>query len=188
MRIIAGKHRGRRIESPDSYAIRPTSSRTREAVFNILTHGEYVEPGNSPLIDQHILDICCGTGAFGLEALSRGAAKVTFIDKQRDALKLARHNAEKFGESERSTFLPYDATNLPKSIKAYALAYVDPPYKEGLVPKMLVSMAKVGWVNQDSLIITEQDSKYPFDIPEQFEIIREKDYSKTKVLFLKLAP
>src|SRR5687768_3530367 len=105
MRIITGKHRGRKIEiGPDNgKTIRPTSDMAREAIFNILIHGKFGL--DYPVIDEaKVLDLYCGTGAFGLEALSRGAARVTFIDKSRDSIAIARYNAGVMKEEANCTF------------------------------------------------------------------------------------
>ena len=110
MRIIAGKHRGRRIDVVDTTRIRPTSSRTREAIFNIISHGEFARAADSPFIGKRVMDLYCGTGAFGLEALSRGAGHVTFVDNNRESLALAQHNAERMGEKPHTQFLQNEKT------------------------------------------------------------------------------
>src|SRR5271156_2633670 len=112
MRIISGKHKGRRIElGKDVGDIRPTSDFAREAIFNILAHGKHGLNGHT-FDGQRVLDVFCGTGAFGLEALSRGAAEVTFIDQAREAITTVRHNAERLHETDNVDFLLADATRL----------------------------------------------------------------------------
>lgn len=187
MRIISGKHRGRRIDIPRGLnGVRPTSDYAREAIFNILTHGK---GGLSAelFIDKPVLDVFCGTGALGLEALSRSAGQVTFIDKNRDAIATARHNAERMGELAFAQFLVADATRLPKSSTAYALVFLDPPYFEKLLPAALGSLLAGGWVNSDTLLVTEQDAKEPFNVPVEFQVIDERRYGRAQVRLLKTA-
>ena len=117
MRIISGKHKGRRIEmaKETSGAIRPTSEFAREAIFNILNHNNFTD--EHPFIDKDVLDVFCGTGAFGLEALSRGAKSVTFVDSARDAMLIARHNAQRMNELENVEFLHTNATKLGRAAR-----------------------------------------------------------------------
>ena len=180
MRIVAGKHKGRRIEiAKEATGIRPTSEFAREAIFNILTHRYDIE-------DADVLDVFCGTGAFGLEALSRGAASVTFIDQSREALAIARHNAERMKELDHVDFLQANATKLGKARKAYALIFLDPPYFEKMLVPSLESFHAGGWIQPDSLIVTEHDAKEPIKIPELFEVIDQRQYGRALVKLLKL--
>ena len=98
LKIIGGKHRGRALEAPEGQNVRPTSSRAREALFNILAHAGWHDDGTSPLIDTRVLDAFAGSGALGLEALSRGAAHVTFLDNDARSIKLIGENIAKLGE------------------------------------------------------------------------------------------
>ena len=186
MRIIAGKHKGRRIEFKDSSgAIRPTSDFAREAIFNILAHGKHGLNGHT-FEDKRVLDMFCGTGAFGLEALSRGAAEVTFIDMARDAIASARHNAERFHETENVHFLNLDATKLPKARQSYSLVFLDPPYFSKLIAPTLESLRKGGWLEDDALIIAEHDAKEIITIPEPFELLDERHYGRAAVKLVRL--
>ena len=101
LKIVGGKHRGRALMAPEGGATRPTASRAREALFNILMHAKWREDGTSPLIDARVLDAFAGTGALGLEALSRGAAHVTFLDNDASAVRLIGENLRKLGETGR---------------------------------------------------------------------------------------
>src|SRR5215472_13847040 len=105
LKIIAGKHRGKNIQTKKNSTIRPTGARTREAVFNILMHGQFGGHEHSPLIDKSVIDLFCGTGALGLEALSRGAKHVTFVDEAAESLSLANANAAYMKESENAQFI-----------------------------------------------------------------------------------
>jgi 16S rRNA (guanine966-N2)-methyltransferase len=154
MRIISGKHKGRRIELPSDVSdnIRPTSDFAREAIFNILTHGKFGLNGHS-FIDKQVLDVFCGTGAFGLEALSRGAASVTFIDQSRESIAIAKHNAVRMKESEQAQFIIADATKLSTAKKQFSLIFLDPPYFSKLIPPTLKSLRAGGWIAPEALIV-----------------------------------
>jgi 16S rRNA (guanine966-N2)-methyltransferase len=187
MRIIAGKHKGRRIDVPKEVGtlIRPTSDFAREAIFNILTHGRHGLNGHS-FTDKAVLDVFCGTGAFGLEALSRGAARVMFIDSAREALATARHNAEKLGETAVD-FLLTDASRLPKARSAYALVFLDPPYFSKLIEPTLKSLQAGGWLAEDALIIAEHDAKEKLELPAPFTLVDQRKYGRAMVNLLKIA-
>jgi 16S rRNA (guanine966-N2)-methyltransferase len=122
MRIIAGNLKGRKLESPRSLPIRPATDRVRESVFNLIASRRSFESAS-------VLDLFCGTGAIGLEAVSRGAANVTFVDLNRDAIRLTRRNAENLGVADRATFLVRDGLRfLARDTVRYDLIFADPPY------------------------------------------------------------
>lgn len=184
MRIIAGKHKGRKIEiAKDADGkIRPTSEFAREAIFNILSHGKYADG----LAGKNVLDVFCGTGAFGLEALSRGAENVTFIDMSREGISTARHNAEKMNELINSEFIQADARKIGKSRKQYSVVFIDPPYFEKLITSTLQALYDGGWLAADALLIIEHDSKEVIEIPEMFEVINQRKYGRATIELLKL--
>jgi len=180
MRIIAGKHKGRKIElAKEATGVRPTSEFAREAIFNILTH-------NYSVVDKDVLDVFCGTGAFGLEALSRGAKSVTFIDQSREALLSARHNATRMNEAEHVEFVQANATKLGRARKSYGLIFLDPPYFEKLLPPTLESLHNGGWISPDGLIVAEHDAKENIEFPPMFEAIDQRKYGRALVRLLKL--
>jgi 16S rRNA (guanine966-N2)-methyltransferase len=186
MRIIAGKHKGRRIELPkDASGIRPTSEFAREAIFNILVHGKNGLNGHT-FEDKQVLDLYCGTGAFGLEALSRGAAKVTFIDKAREAIATARHNAERMKETDSVEFLQADATKLMRARKPYSLIFIDPPYFSKLIPPTLASLHDGGWIDKDAVIVIERDAKEDIALTAPFSIIDERRYGRAIINLVKI--
>ena len=186
MRIISGKHKGRRIEvSKEMGDIRPTSDFAREAIFNILTHGKSGLNGHS-FTDKHVLDVFCGTGAFGLEALSRGAAKVTFIDQSREAIAIAKHNAERMHEESNVEYILTDASKLSRARRAYDLVFLDPPYFKKLIPPTLTSLREGGWIAQDAVIVVEHDAKETLALPEGFEKLDERRYGRAVVELIKL--
>lgn len=186
MRIITGIHRGRTLDAPKDNSIRPTSDRTREAVFNMLLHGAFVQDGaSSPLIDQPVADLCCGTGAMGLEALSRGAKSVTFVDHAQDALMLARHNAQKLRETARCHFVRADVTALPRAAFACSLMFLDPPYNTDVGEKALVSAAARGWLAPGAIVMLEQSIKYQVPVPAGFALLDTRHYGNAQVLVLR---
>ncbi|MDE3060299.1 MAG: 16S rRNA (guanine(966)-N(2))-methyltransferase RsmD [Pseudomonadota bacterium] len=181
MRIIAGKHKGRRIElGKDTGDIRPTSDFAREAIFNILAHGKHGLNGHS-FEGQRVLDLFCGTGAFGLEALSRGADYAMFVDQSREAIAIARQNAERLHEEQSADFLLADATKLPQARKPFSLIFLDPPYFKGLIEPTLKSLHAGGWIAKDALIIAEHDAKEKVEIPTSFSVIDERKYGRAVV-------
>ena len=185
MRIIAGKHKGRRIElGRDAITVRPTSEFAREAIFNILTHSKHAQNGKS-FLGKQVLDLYCGTGAFGLEALSRGAAQVTFVDNAREAMATARHNAARMKEEETTNFLLADATRLPRARQAFPLIFLDPPYFSKLIEPTLKSLLDGGWVEKDSLLVLEHDEKESITLPPQFELLDERRYGRARIALVR---
>lgn len=185
MRIIAGKHKGRRIDllKDADGKIRPTSEFAREAIFNILSHGK----GGGSFIGKNVLDVFCGTGAFGLEALSRGALSVTFVDSSREAIASARHNAQRMDESENVEFLQTNATKLGRARKKYSLIFIDPPYFEKLIIPTLAALHSGEWIASDTLLVIEYDSKENIEIPEIFEVIDQRKYGRATIVLLQLS-
>jgi 16S rRNA (guanine966-N2)-methyltransferase len=185
MYVIAGKHRGRRIEAPEGKAVRPTASRTREAVFNILSHGRYA--GETPLLQGRIADIFCGSGAMGLEAFSRGATSVTFVDKSRDSLEAAEYNLKHFGEDKRAKLIRADSSILPPAPHPHEIVFIDPPYRSGLAIPALNTALKGGWLAPEGVAVVEQAWKEPVTIPEGWQQIDDRKYGNTRILLLELA-
>lgn len=190
MRIIAGKHKGRRIEldkdarKKGDQPIRPTSEFAREAVFNILAHSKRGLNGHG-FAGQTVLDVCCGTGAFGLEALSRGAASVTFIDQARESIATARHNATRMQEEDHVEFFVADAARLPRARKTYSLVFIDPPYFSKVIEPALAGLKAGGWLAPEALIVAEHDAKETVTMPESFEVIDERRYGRAIIKLIK---
>ena len=128
MQIIAGIHKGRKLFTPTDKGVRPTASKMREAVFNILTNMNAIE-------DAKVVDLCCGTGALGIEAISRGAKLVVFIDGSNQHLQLARANIEQIKENDKAIFLRANAENLPKANQKFDLIFLDPPYHKKIADR-----------------------------------------------------
>ncbi len=186
MRIIAGKHRGRPLAAPAGEAVRPTSDRAREALFNILAHGKFAASGPA-YAGARVLDGFAGTGAFGLEALSRGAAAAVFIENNRTALAALRQNVAALGEAARTQVVAGDATAPPRPLAPCDLVFLDPPYREQLGGKALAALASAGWLAPDALAIVEVAAKEPFEAPPEFTVVDERRYGAARLVFLRLA-
>jgi 16S rRNA (guanine966-N2)-methyltransferase len=184
VRIVGGKHRGRGLDSPPDVAVRPTSDRAREALFNILEHGKLTRGGLSPVRDARVLDAFCGTGALGLESLSRGAAFATFIDTSTEALRLAQTNAKKLGEAGHARFLQADATRPPRADASCNLAFLDPPYGDGLAAPTLAALAAAGWLAEDAIVVVESATRDDLLPPAGFTKVDERRYGKAKLSLL----
>jgi 16S rRNA (guanine966-N2)-methyltransferase len=184
MRIVSGSHRGRRLLAPSGEAVRPTSDRAREALFNILAHGAFAADG-LPFAEAAVLDAFAGTGAFGLEALSRGAAEAIFVENDRDALLALRRNIADLGETARTRIVAGDATRPPRATVACAVAFLDPPYKSGLAAAALEALAAVGWLAPNALAVVEIGAREPFAPPAGFTLRDERIYGAARLVFLR---
>jgi 16S rRNA (guanine966-N2)-methyltransferase len=185
MRIIAGKHRGRPLIAPVGEAVRPTSDRAREALFNILAHGTLAASGPA-YAGARVLDGFAGTGAFGLEALSRGATSAVFIENSRAALAALRQNIAALGETARTQIVTGDATAPPRALAPCDLVFLDPPYREKLGGKALAALAAAGWLAPEALAIIEVAAKEPLETPPGFTVIDERRYGAARLVFLLL--
>ena len=172
MRIIAGKHRGRKLLAPEDRSVRPTAERAREALFDILAHGRLSE--GPAFADALVLDAFAGTGAFGLEALSRGARRAIFMEKDRAVRALLEQNIAALGEGKQAQVLPADATRPPRAGGACSLAFLDPPYREDLAAPALTALAAMGWFAPDALIIIELAARADLAAPAAFDAIEER--------------
>jgi 16S rRNA (guanine966-N2)-methyltransferase len=184
MRVVGGKHRGRRLLAPPGAKVRPTSDRAREALFNILSHGEFAA-GGIPFAGAAVLDAFAGTGAFGLEALSRGAAEAIFIEQDPDVLVVLRKNIEVLGEGPRARILPGDATHPPRAISLCAMAFLDPPYRSGLAAPALAALQATGWLAPGALAVVEVAAHEELLLPPGFTLIDERLYGAARLAFLR---
>ena len=184
MRIIGGRWKGRTLKSPRSRAIRPTSDQLREAIFNILAHSY----GN-PVEGARILDLFAGTGAMGIEALSRGAAFALLMDSNAQACAISRANSEALSAQGLARILKRDARKLglaPEGEK-FNLAFVDPPYGRGLAFPTLVALRDGGWLGKDALIVIEESARAAVDLPEGFVFQEARRVGHTQIVFARLA-
>lgn len=187
MRIITGKHRGRKIElgADHGKTIRPTSDFARESIFNILNHGK-LGLDTHAVIEARVLDCFAGTGALGLEALSRGATHVTFIDNSRDAIAICRHNVANLKEDAACKFILSDASKLGAATTApYSLVFVDPPYFSKLIEPTLERLHSGGWIAKDAILIIEHDVKETITLPVGFTQIDMRKYGRAAIEVVK---
>ena len=184
MRIVGGQHRGRTLVAPRSRDIRPTSDRLRESLFNILAHGY-----DDPVTGARVLDLFAGTGAFGLEAMSRGAAFALLVDDGAEARALIRENVERLGLGGTTRIFRRDATKLGDvhPNEPFSLVFLDPPYGRGLAGQALVSARAGGWLTPDALIVVEEAAAAAFTAPDGFMEIERRRYDDTEIVFLNIA-
>jgi 16S rRNA (guanine966-N2)-methyltransferase len=179
MRIVGGKFRGHTIVSPTTPDTRPTSDRVRESIFNILTHGI----SEFSLNDARVMDLFAGTGALGLEALSRGARFCLFVEEGTEARGVIRRNAEGCGVIGQCKIWRRDATDLGPSApqSPYTLIFVDPPYGKRLGEKALDSLIAGGWLAPQAIVVLEEAEKTKVKDPETLVLIDERTYGDTQL-------
>ncbi|MFO1068983.1 MAG: 16S rRNA (guanine(966)-N(2))-methyltransferase RsmD [Geminicoccaceae bacterium] len=180
MRIIAGRHRGRRLAAPPGDAVRPTHDRAREALFSILEHGE------PPLAGSRFLDLFAGTGAIGLEAVSRGAAAVLLVEQDREALAAAEANRELLGETRRVGILRADATRLGAAPQRFDIVFLDPPYGSGLLGPALAALRRGGWLAPGGRVVCELAGRDRLELDTDLEAEDERRYGKARFVFLRV--
>jgi 16S rRNA (guanine966-N2)-methyltransferase len=187
MRIVGGAYRGRGIIAPPGSATRPTSDRAREAVFNILEHAPW-----SPGLDEaRVIDLFAGSGAMGLEALSRGAGFCLFVETDTAARGAIRENIEVLGAQGglfgRTRVHRRDATDLGQRPgadgPAFDLAFLDPPYGKGLAERALAGLLAGGWLAQDALVVIERGVDEAAAAAPGFETLDERRYGAARVVF-----
>lgn len=181
MRIVAGRFRGKSLKSPKDSTIRPTTDRVREALFNILASrlGPHLE-------GKRVLDLFAGTGALGLEALSRGASQVVFVDKGVESRALLRDHVQEFGVAGQARILKRDATSLGKieKFRPFDLVFLDPPYGLGLGGKALENARDGGWLNPGALVVWEERRDAEVTPPAGFTLEDRREYGDTAMTFL----
>jgi 16S rRNA (guanine966-N2)-methyltransferase len=181
MRIVGGDFRGRPLATPRDQSIRPTTDRTREAVFNVLAHRF-----PDRLAGVRVLDLFAGTGALGLEALSRGASYAVFIEESAAGRGLIRTNVEAFGLTGRSKIFRRDATALGEAgtLAPFGLVFADPPYGKGLGERALRSARAGGWLAPGALCVVEEKASAPFEAGPEFATLDERGYGETVIRFM----
>lgn len=181
MRVVGGDLRGRPLATPRDNAIRPTTDRTREAVFNMLAHRF-----GGRLDGARVLDLFAGTGALGIEALSRGAAYCVFIEESAEGRGLVRTNVESFGLTGRTKIFRRDATALGDAgtLGPFGLVFADPPYGKGLGERALRSARAGGWLASGALCVVEEAAAASFEPGPGFSIVDERAYGETVIRFI----
>ncbi|MGJ4941713.1 16S rRNA (guanine(966)-N(2))-methyltransferase RsmD [Bradyrhizobium sp. HKCCYLS1011] len=182
MRVVGGRLKGRNIASPTSRDIRPTQDRLRESLFNILVHAY-----DDPIEGARVLDLFAGTGALGIEAISRGAAFALFVDNGAEARALLRNNVEALALGGVSKVYRRDATNLGPAhpVEPFSLIFLDPPYGKGLAEKALASLRDGGWLSPNALLVVEEATAAAFKVPDGFEELERRAYDDTEFVFLR---
>jgi 16S rRNA (guanine966-N2)-methyltransferase len=179
MRIVGGSFRGRVLKVPQSQTIRPTSDRLRESIFDILAHAY-----GDPVAGANVVDLFAGTGALGLEALSRGASRVLFVDDGTEARALLRANIEALGMGGVTRVFRRDATKLGQAPpgEVFSLALLDPPYGKGLAIRALASLVSGGWLAQDALVLVEEAAQIDIELPNGLVKEESRQYGDTQIL------
>src|SRR5437762_13008317 len=182
MRIVGGRLRGRALAAPKSQHIRPTADRLRESLFNILIHSY-----GDPITGARVLDLFAGTGALGIEAISRGAAFAVLVDNGAEARALLRNNVEALGLGGVTKVYRRDATNLGPAhpMEPFSLVFLDPPYGKGLAEKALTSLREGGWLTPGALLVVEEAKAAAFAVPDGFEELERRAYDDTEFVFLR---
>ena len=185
MRIIGGKYKGYTILSQKSLQIRPTSDRARESIFNVLQHSLTTDKQDHVVEDSNVLDLCCGTGALGLEAISRGAKSVLFVDNSPNSSKIVKKNIEKFKIKKNCTVKCQNATQIKSINNSFSLFFIDPPYRMEIVGKILESLDKQRILKENAIGVIELGKKRVFDLVDNFLLIKKTTISSSQFLFVK---
>jgi 16S rRNA (guanine966-N2)-methyltransferase len=183
MRVVGGELKGRNIVAPASRDIRPTADRLRESVFNILVHAY-----DDPFQDARVLDLFAGTGALGIEAISRGAVFTLFVDNGAEARALLRNNVEALALGGVTKVYRRDATDLGPAhpMEPFSLVFLDPPYGKGLAEKALASLRDGGWLKPNALLVVEEAKAAAFAAPDGYEELERRAYDDTEFVFLQV--
>ena len=184
MRVVGGKLRSRPIAGPKSDSVRPTSDRLREALFNILTHSY-----GDPVTGARVLDLFAGTGALGIEAISRGADYALFVDEGVEARALLRDNVESLGLGGVTRIFRRDASRLGPAhpLDPFSLVFLDPPYGKGLAEKSLISARDGGWLTPEALLVVEEAANAGFKAPDGLVELERRRYDDTEFIFIRLS-
>lgn len=179
MRLIAGLHKGRRLEAPPGRIARPTADRVRQALFDILAHTDLVDLDGAVVVDAF-----AGSGALGLEALSRGAAHASFLELDAQSLAAIYANIKALGEENRTKVIRIDATKPPMAPRRCTLAFLDPPYHSGLIEPCLEALAAKNWLADQALVVVEMAEAETLTPPAGFREVDQRDRGAAKLVFL----
>ena len=184
MRIIAGKHRGHNLSVPPGNVLRPTSDRVRESIFNILTQGGKNLKEKDWVTNACVLDGFAGTGALGLEALSRGAVHLTLMDNDRSALLACYKNVVALNEQANTEIINTNCLTPPRTNTPCTLVFLDPPYFSGFSKNVIDSLEKTGWIAEKAIIVFESDGKEGFKCLDNENVVEDRFYGNTRVIFV----
>lgn len=186
MRITSGRFGGRQLIPPADDRIRPTSDKVRQAIFNVLRHNTFGRP--AVLDNARVLDLFAGTGALGLEALSQGASYALFVEDDAESRAIIRRNVEALDLTGVTKIFRRDATTLgPMSAGAggpFNLAFLDPPYRKGLVPIALASLHAGGWLMDAAILVVEVEKEFGPALPQGFSLLDDRHYGDTRILYM----
>lgn len=178
VRVISGSARGLKLNAPGDDRVRPTTDRVKESMFNIVQDWVY---------DSQVLDLFAGSGALGIEALSRGASQAVFCDNSLDSIKIIKSNIEKARVVDRSQIVSGDFKRCLRDMEAknqsFDMIFVDPPYYEGLFEEVLDTIRSCKILKKDGIVIVEHDAKKPIGQVEGLEVYKEKKYGITMLTF-----
>ncbi len=177
MRVISGTARGRKLISPDGNDVRPTLDRVKESIFNMLSFS---------VPESTVLDLFCGSGALGIEALSRGAKHATFVDKSAPSLSVTQQNLTLTHLEDKALCVHQDFISyLSSATGAFDLIFLDPPYAAGFTEQALLLIKERKLLAKDGIVICESDSEYEITVPDGFSVERNKKYGKARILLMK---
>lgn len=187
MRVVAGRLKGRKLLAPEGDRIRPTSDRSRQALFNMLCHDGPIHAGTAgpSLVGGRFLDVCCGTGANGIEALSRGAASVVFLDSD---LSWARRNLAGIDLARLGSNVEWvqgDARTPPRPHQPADIIFLDPPYRQDLVAPMLGGLQTAGWLTPNTLVVVESALDELWNCPAELRPVDNRQHGKSRLTFLR---
>ncbi|MDB9698990.1 16S rRNA (guanine(966)-N(2))-methyltransferase RsmD [Candidatus Pelagibacter sp.] len=183
MRIIAGSFKGKKILLPKDKLTRPLKDLTKESIFNILKHSKLL---NVELENSNILDLFSGVGSFGLECLSRGARNVTFLESYTEVLNILKKNIDNINQQNQTKVIEKDIffeNTLKLLNEKFDIIFMDPPYKEKKLPFLLNAITELELLNTDGVIIIHRHKKEEDDLPKVFNLILEKNYGISKIIF-----
>lgn len=185
MRVVGGEFRGRALRGPPDQSIRPTSDRLRQTIFDILAHG-YGDPAR----DARVIDLFAGTGALGIEAMSRGGRYALFVDDGLEARGLIRDNIEALGLTGRSRIYRRDATRLGPAgnVAPFDLAFADPPYDRGLAAPALAALVAGGWLVSSAIVVLEEAAGVAIPAIAGLEMLESRTVGDSRVHFLRALP
>ena len=183
MKIIAGKHRNRVIPTLKTLDYRPSTTKFREALFSILSSGEFQDA--QPLIGAKVLDLFAGTGGLSFEALSGGAERCVLVDNKIDHLKIVRDFAKLIGEENNVKAILLDVMRLPNSMEKHDLIFMDPPYHKEYANKVLDILIERQYLADKAIIAIEMEKRGKLDIPDSIDLVLEKNYGNNKLIILR---
>jgi 16S rRNA (guanine966-N2)-methyltransferase len=184
MRIISGKFKGKKIFSPKDSKTRPLKDLTKESIFNILVHSKKIKIN---LENSNILDLFSGVGSFGIECLSRGVEKVTFIENYHGVLPILKKNLESLKTIKNFEIITQDINkglNFYDLDKKFDLIFLDPPYKDKIIPKLIIDIYNKKILKKNGIIVIHRHKKEKDEFPEFISIVEKKNYGISKIIFL----